>query len=585
MAERTAELVASEARYQDLYHNAPDMFASVGAVTGCIVQCNRTLADVTGYAMGELVGRPILDLYHLDSRDEAKSMWAAFLATGAVRGRELVLCCEDGRKIDVSVNMSAIRDAEGRILRSRSTFRDITDFKRAAQQAERHRNELAHVGRLATTGEMAAGLAHELNQPLYALSNFARGAIRRLEAGSLDRESLLGVMQDITHQAQRAADIIRSLRRYVGQRERQHASVDLNESVRRVVGLLAGEARRRSTVMEVDLADQLPLVPCDAIQIEQVLLNLILNAMEVMTDTPQPERKVGVSTVLVDAQTVLLSVSDSGPGIDPAHADRVFDAFFTTKPDGLGLGLAISRTIVKAHGGQFEVAAQRRPWRYVPFHSAGSDAPTHMNESPIPDNRPTVFLVDDDAAVLKSVRWLLESVHLRVETFRSAHELLEAYDPEVPGCLVLDMRMPGMSGLELQEELLRRGCRHPMIFVTAHGDVPTCSRAYQSGAYDFLEKPVNDQALVDLVNRAVAEDARRRAQQANRFNVSIQRAHLTPREQEVMDLIVAGRSVKQIAAELGVGFPTAARHRSHVLEKMQVTNDVELVRLVLAATS
>ncbi len=207
-----------------------------------------------------------------------------------------------------------------------------------------------------------------------------------------------------------------------------------------------------------------------------------------------------------------------------------------------------------------------------------------MSDTPIPDSRPTVFLVDDDAAVLKSVRWLLESVHLRVETFASAYELLEAYDPDVPGCLVLDMRMPGMSGLELQEELCSRGCQHPMVFVTAHGDVPTCSHAYQTGAFDFLEKPVNDQALVDVVNRAVAEDARRRAARANRSSVITQRAHLTPREQEVMDLIVAGRSVKQIAAELGVGFPTAARHRSHVLEKMQVANDVELVRLVLSAT-
>lgn len=204
-----------------------------------------------------------------------------------------------------------------------------------------------------------------------------------------------------------------------------------------------------------------------------------------------------------------------------------------------------------------------------------------MTNPSTPDDRPTVLLVDDDAAVLKSVRWLLESVHLRVETFRSAHELLEEYDPDVPGCLVLDMRMPGMSGLELQEELLDRDCQHPVIFVTGHGDVPTCSRAYRRGAYDFLEKPVNDQALVDLVNRAVAEDARRRAERANRCDLTAQRAHLTPREREVMDLIIAGRSVKQIAAELGIGFPTAARHRSHVLEKMQVANDVELVRLVL----
>jgi two-component system, LuxR family, response regulator FixJ len=199
--------------------------------------------------------------------------------------------------------------------------------------------------------------------------------------------------------------------------------------------------------------------------------------------------------------------------------------------------------------------------------------------------QPTVFVVDDDAAALKSLRWLLESAELRVEAYRSAHELLDVYDPSAPGCLVLDIRMPGMSGLELQDELLARGCRHPIIFVTGHGDVPTCSTAYRRGAFDFVEKPVNDLAIVDLVNQAVSVDASRRSELAGRPNVAAQRSRLTPREQEVMDLLIDGKSVKQIAVELGVGFPTAARHRSRVLEKMNVVNDVELVRLVLAAAT
>jgi two-component system, LuxR family, response regulator FixJ len=195
-----------------------------------------------------------------------------------------------------------------------------------------------------------------------------------------------------------------------------------------------------------------------------------------------------------------------------------------------------------------------------------------------------VFLVDDDAAALKSLRWLLESAELQVEDYCSAEEFLASYDPDVPGCLVIDYRMPGMNGLDLQEALLERGCRHPIIFVTGFGDVPTCSRAYHQGAFDFVEKPVNHQALVDLVNRALSEDSRRRAARARRPNISRQLERLTPREQEVMDLLVDGKTVKQIAAELGVGFPTAARHRTRVLEKMQVTNDVELVRLVLSAS-
>lgn len=196
-----------------------------------------------------------------------------------------------------------------------------------------------------------------------------------------------------------------------------------------------------------------------------------------------------------------------------------------------------------------------------------------------------VFLVDDDAAALRSLCWLLESAQLNVEAYSSPLEFLAAYDPLVPGCLVIDFRMPGMNGLELQQALLERGCQHPIIFITGYGDVPTCSRAYRQGAFDFIEKPVNDNAILDLVTRAIGEDAKRRVERASHPDISRQLECLTPREREVLELLVDGRTVKQIAAELGVGFPTAARHRSRVLEKMHVANDVELVRLLLSANS
>jgi two-component system, LuxR family, response regulator FixJ len=142
--------------------------------------------------------------------------------------------------------------------------------------------------------------------------------------------------------------------------------------------------------------------------------------------------------------------------------------------------------------------------------------------------------------------------------------------------------MPDMSGLQLQEELSRRNGRHPIIFVTGYGDVPSCSQAYRNGAFDFLEKPVNEKSLLDCVHRALSADSNRRAQQTIRPDLATMVAALTPREQQVMDLLLEGKSVKQIAVELSVGFPTAARHRTRVLEKLQVHNDVELVRLVLA---
>jgi FixJ family two-component response regulator len=163
--------------------------------------------------------------------------------------------------------------------------------------------------------------------------------------------------------------------------------------------------------------------------------------------------------------------------------------------------------------------------------------------------------------------------------------VLDEFDADAPGCIVTDVRMPDINGLELQEELSRRGGRHPIIFVTGYGDVPTCSQAYRNGAFDFFEKPVNEQLLLDQVHRALTVDSNRRAQRAVRPDLATMMASLTPREQQVMDLLLEGKSVKQIAVELSVGFPTAARHRTRVLEKMHVHNDVELVRLVLAPIS
>ncbi|HEY4232287.1 MAG TPA: ATP-binding protein, partial [Lacipirellulaceae bacterium] len=235
--------------------------------------------------------------------------------------------------------------------------RDITAYKRAEQQIERHRIELAHVGRLATTGEMAAGLAHELNQPLYALNNFAQGALRRLEAGTLDHDSLTAVLQDVARESQRAADTIRSLRRYVRKREQQRLDTDANEIVRRVIRLVASEAKRRDVTIDTSYAENLRQVCCDPIQIEQVVLNLILNAFDAMSDESPDERRLGVRTRSLKCAAVEFSISDCGRGLAVGEEYKIFDAFYTTKEEGIGLGLAISRTIVEAHGGQLVAAA------------------------------------------------------------------------------------------------------------------------------------------------------------------------------------------------------------------------------------
>jgi FixJ family two-component response regulator len=196
-------------------------------------------------------------------------------------------------------------------------------------------------------------------------------------------------------------------------------------------------------------------------------------------------------------------------------------------------------------------------------------------------SKPVVFIVDDDQAVLDSVAFLLGTVGLSSRTCASAQEFLDAYHPDTPGCVVLDMRMPGMGGLQLQEHLQEAGSTLPVIFLTAHGDVPAAVRAVKAGAVDFIQKPFREQEFLDTVQRAIDENARLRRDAAQRREIAGRIARLTPREREVMERIVEGKANKVIADELGVSQRTVEVHRAHVMEKFGVESLAELVQMVV----
>jgi len=189
---------------------------------------------------------------------------------------------------------------------------------------------------------------------------------------------------------------------------------------------------------------------------------------------------------------------------------------------------------------------------------------------------PVVHVVDDDEALRDSLRWLLESAGHRVATYATAESFLATWEPEQAGCLVLDIRMPGMSGLELQDKLKRRGHTIPIIFVTGHGDVPMAVNAVKKGALEFIEKPFNDQAFLVLIKNALAFDAETRRATARLVT-------LTQREREVMELIVAGKRNQDIAAKLSINIKTVEAHRANVMRKARVGSLAELVQLVHGA--
>lgn len=202
-----------------------------------------------------------------------------------------------------------------------------------------------------------------------------------------------------------------------------------------------------------------------------------------------------------------------------------------------------------------------------------------MNVSATLSPPPTVFIVDDDPAMLDSVSLLLESAGLSTECYSSARMFLETYRSHRPGCLILDVRMPEMSGLELQEVLTAHGANIPIIFITGHGDVPMSVKAMKAGALDFLEKPFDDETLVFCVRQALEQDAHARQVEAQNSSVAVRFSRLTEREQEVMSLVVTGRSNKEIALKLRCSHRTVEVHRSRLMAKMEAHTLPELVSM------
>jgi len=192
---------------------------------------------------------------------------------------------------------------------------------------------------------------------------------------------------------------------------------------------------------------------------------------------------------------------------------------------------------------------------------------------------PTVFVVDDEPAVLKSLSRLLRSAGLNVATFSSPREFLDRHDPNSPGCLLLDLAMPGLNGLELQQALIASGHEPSIVFLTGHGDIPMSVQAMKGGAVDFLTKPVNDDDLLEAVRAAIEKDCLHRRTRAEVAEIQQRLATLTPREREVMEHLISGQLNKQIAADLGIVEKTIKVHRARVMEKMKVQSMAELVRL------
>jgi len=355
------ELKESEERFRRLAEASSEGIAIHEG--GTILDANETLARMFGYRRQELIGKTHTELVApaAQGRQRDRSSDPLF-ATGGNPFESLGVR-RDGSTFPIEIRGKAI-PYQGRTAHV-TAVRDLTERKQIEDRARQHQAELARVLRLSTMGEMATGLAHELNQPLFAIINYTQGCLKRIESGSGSPAELVKVLRQVTLQAGRAGDIIRRLRNFVGKQESQLSTVDINDVVREAVQFLTPEARGPRLTIDLDLAEGLPEIEADMIQIEQVLLNLLRNACEALREIEEWPRRILVRTQLGDRGMIDVAIRDTGPGLSPAVSERLFQPFFTTKAEGMGLGLSISKSIIEAHGGR--LWATPNPDRGVTF--------------------------------------------------------------------------------------------------------------------------------------------------------------------------------------------------------------------------
>jgi len=348
------DLRESEQRFRDYAETASDWFWATGPD-----HAFTYVSEQAGFGIdwGMLIGKRRWDVA-ADFASEPEH-WREHMATLERREpfRDFVYQVRrvDGTLGFVSISGKPVLDAAGQFAGYRGVARDITERQRTEEALRQAQAELAHVARLTTLGELTASIAHEINQPLGAMVNSANACVRWLTAQNLERaqQSALRVVAE----GQRAADIIDRIHALAQKAPSHKDWLDINATIRDVLALVRSEVHRHGVLVATHLAEEVPLVRADRIQIQQVLLNVLINALEALSGVGDGPREVVVRSEPDAAPGVLVTVRDSGPGLDPQHLDRLFEAFYTTKPHGLGLGLAISRSISAAHSGRLWASA------------------------------------------------------------------------------------------------------------------------------------------------------------------------------------------------------------------------------------
>jgi two-component system sensor kinase FixL len=323
---------------------------------GRIIRFNKAAEEMFGYHASEVVSKPLNILMEASEARSHQNFVERYLRTGSKRiigrGREVLARRRNGTLFPAALSVGEARSPQGR--RFVGLIRDLTHEKQAEEEALRHREQLMHASRLTTMGEMAAAMAHELNQPLSAIATYTAACQRFLNHGKDAQEDIFSALREIGAQAHRAGQIIQRMRDFARSRESRRRQVSLADLIAEIRPLAELDAKANDVQLTIDIDPDLPTINADGVQIQQVILNLLRNGMDAMAETPSILRLLRLHAFLDADKSLRVDITDQGHGVSEEARQRLFTPFFTTKDTGMGMGLAISRSIITAHGGKLD---------------------------------------------------------------------------------------------------------------------------------------------------------------------------------------------------------------------------------------
>jgi PAS domain S-box-containing protein len=507
------ELRATEEELQQNQEKLERMFESVteGIVVanldGTILKVNEKAVQMHGFASDdELLGKKTFELVAPGDRERKANNVREALKEGLVRSQEYTLLRADGSEFPGELSTSELKDASGNVIGYITIARDITERRQAEEKERQLQQELDLTSRLASIGQLAAGVAHEINNPLTGVIGFSHLLMSRDIPDDMKQD-----LQVINSEAQRVAKIVENLLTFARQRKPGREYVDINSIIARVLELRAYEMKVNNIEVEIQLAPDLPYTMADAGQLQQVFLNIVLNAEHFMTRAHN-RGKLLVKTEIID-DNIRASFTDNGPGISKENLNKIFNPFFTTKEvgSGIGLGLSICHGIITQHKGK--IYAQSELGQGATFivelpivdDSAQEGQAEVTKEEPQKPRGAKILVVDDEPAILTLLHRLLTEWGHSVETINNANSALDRLKTERYSLILLDIKMPGMSGVELYRhiEAIAPALTRRVMFIT--GDV------METATRDFLDrtraphitKPLNIEILKKTINHAL----------------------------------------------------------------------------------